>query len=186
MEFVASGDLIVLLSGEFGRFDAAGRWIGSTPLPVATLVFGFDVDRDQCTVVFAGLDKLGITNVCSDNPAAELLPIFGNVYDVRFLPNGNILAAAAGAVFELDRRGTVVRRFLTANEDSGELAVDPDGTSFRTTASNRLFRFNLTTGDEIGQPAPLRNSTYGARSMAIRGEWRAAMHPATRRRSLLR
>jgi hypothetical protein len=186
MEFIAPGDLIVLLSGALGRFDANGRWIGSTPLPVATLVSGFDVDRDQCTVVFAGLDKLGITNICSESRAAELLPIFGNVYDVRFLPNGNILAAADGAVFELDRRGTVLRRFLTSNEDSGEVALDPDGTSFRTTANNRLFRFDLITGNQIGQPAPLRNCVYGARSIAIQGEWRAAMHPATRRRSALR
>jgi hypothetical protein len=52
MQFIATGDLIVLLSRVLGRFDADGRWIGSTPLPAATLVFGFDVDRDQAASDF--------------------------------------------------------------------------------------------------------------------------------------
>lgn len=185
MQFVATGDLIVLRSGVLSRFDADGRWIKSVPLPVATLVAGFDVDRDQCTVAFAGLDKLGITNLCSDGPAAELLPVFGNFFDVRFLPNENILVASRGVLLEVDRHGRALRRFLTYEEDYGELALDPDGTSFRTTANNRLFRFDLITGNPIGQPAPLRNAAHGARSMAIRGEWRAAMHPAPHRRSVL-
>jgi hypothetical protein len=104
---------------------------------------------------------------------------------VRFLPNGNILAASRGVVYELDRRGRALRSFITAEEDFGEVALDPDGTSFRTTANNRLFRFDLITGNPIGQPTLLRNCAYGARSMAIRGEWRAAMHAVPHRRSVL-
>jgi hypothetical protein len=185
MQFVASGDLIVLQSGVLTRLDGDGRGIGSTPLPVATLVLGFDIDRDQCTVVFAGLDKLGITNICSDGAATELLPVFGDFFDVRFLPNGNILGASRVVVREIDRHGRTLRGFITSEQDYGEVALDPDGTSFRTTANNRLFRFDLVTGNSIGQPAQLRNCACGARSMAIRGEWRAAMHPAPHRRSVL-
>src|SRR5205814_595151 len=97
MQFIASGDLVVLSSGMLGRIDARGRMVDTTPLPVETLFYGFDVDADQCTVVFAGLDKLGLTNICAD-VRSDFLTVPGNFFDVRFLPNGNILAASRGAV----------------------------------------------------------------------------------------
>jgi hypothetical protein len=185
MQFIASGDLVVLLSGMLGRIDASGRMVDTAPLPIETLVYGFDVDADQCTVVFAGLDKLGLTNICADVPP-DFLAVPSNFFDARFLPDGNILAASRGAVVEIDRHATVVRTFITSESDYGFLAIDPDGTSFRTTANNRQFRFDLITGKALGPPAWLRNAVYGSRSMAIRGEWRAALHVPTGRRSMRR
>ena len=99
---------------------------------------------------------------------------------MRFLPNGNILAGSRGAIYEIDRRGATVRRFATSEQGYGEVVLDPDGASFWTSSGNRLFRFDLATGNLIAGPVWLRNA-YGARSMAVRGEWRAAMNPARRR-----
>ena len=184
MEILPSGDMIVLLSGVLGRLDADGRWIESTPLPIATLFNGFDVDRDQCTIAYAALDKIGLVNICSGAEPVTLSTA-GNFFDVRFLPNGNLLLASRGVVYEIDRRGMLLRSFTTSESDYGLLAIDPDGMSFRTTAGNRLFRFDLITGNQIAQPVQLRNAAYGAVSMAIRGEWRAAWNPAPHRRSVL-
>ena len=158
---------------------------GEHTFAVETLFDGFDVDADQCTVLFAGLDKLGLTNMCAD-VRPDFLAVPGNFFDARFLPNGNILAASRGVVLEVDRRGAAVRSFITSQSDYGLLAIDPDGTSFRTTANNRQFRFDLNTGNPLAPPAWLRNAVYGTRSMAIRGEWRAALHTKIGRRSMRR
>jgi len=182
MQFVASGELIVAFSVVFARFDANGGLIQTTALPERTL-FGFDVDRDQCTVIFSSVHVLVATNICT---AGHDVRLPGDFSGVRFLPNGNILASSRGVVYELDRRGAIVRRFITSYIDSGEVAVDPDEKSFWATSGNRLFRFDLTTGNVIAGPVWLRTAAYGARSMAIRGEWRAAMHPVSRRRSVTR
>src|SRR5205807_5663924 len=120
--------------------------VNATPLPVDTLFYGLDVDAGQCTVIFAGLDTLGLASICAD-VRPQFLAVPGNFFDVRFLPNSNILAASRGAVVEVDRNGTVLRSFITSESDYGFLAIDPDGTSFRTTANNRQFRFDLITGN---------------------------------------
>jgi hypothetical protein len=184
MQFIVSGDLIVEFSAAFGRLDANGRLIRTIALPTGAFVFGFDVDRDQCTVVFSTLRTLETMNICSADPKTTVLPLLppSDFFGVRFLPNGNILAGSRGLVYELDRRGAVVRRFVTWYQDFGEVAIDPDEKSFWTTAGNRLLRVDLITGAVAGSIS-LRNAAYGARSMAVRGEWRAAMNPLPRRRS---
>jgi len=180
MQFIASGELIVAFSAAFARFDANGGLIQTIALPEGTLLFGFDVDRDQCTVIFSSVHVLVATNICT---AGHDVRLPGDFSGVRFLPNGNILASSRGVVYELDRRGAIVRRFTTSYIDSGEVAVDPDEKSFWATSGNRLFRFDLTTGNVIAGPVWLRTAAGGARSMAVRGEWRAALNPIPRRRS---
>lgn len=184
MQFIASGDLIVQFSAAFGRLDANGRLVQTIAVPSGTFFVGFDVDRDQCTVVFSRYPTLETMNICSADPKPTILPLLppADFFGVRFLPNGNILAGSRGLVYELDRRGAVVRRFVTWYQDFGEVAIDPDEKSFWTTAGNRLLRIDMSTGTIAGS-IWLRNAAYGARSMAIRGEWRAAMNPLPRRRS---
>jgi hypothetical protein len=184
MQFVASGDLVVAYaSGAFGRFDAQGRLMRIIRAPEAAIAFDFDVDGDQCTIVFSNLRMVAMINICSEEPVSSPLPRrpAADFFGVRFLPNGDILAGSRGAIYELDRRGATVRRFVTSEQDYGEVVLDPDGASFWTSSGNRLFRFDLITGNLIAGPVWLRNAAYGARSMAVRGEWRAAMNPARRR-----
>jgi len=184
MQFVASGDLVAAYaSGSFGRFDAQGRLIRVIRAPEAAGAFGFDVDSDQCTIVYSNLHLLAMINICSAEPLSIPLPLrpAADFFGVRFLPNGNILAGSRGAIYEIDRRGAFVRRFTTSERGYGEVVLDPDGVSFWTSSDNRLFRFDLTTGNLIAGPVWLRNAAYGARSMAVRGEWRLAMYPARRR-----
>ena len=179
MQFIASGELIVAFSAVFARFDANGGLIQTIALPERAL-FGFDIDRDQCTVIYSSAHVLVVTNICT---AGHDVRLPGDFSGVRFLPNGNILASSRGVVVQLDRRGAIVRRFITSYIDSGEVAIDPDEKSFWATSGNRLFRFDLTTGNVIAGPVWLRTAAGGARSMAVRGEWRAALNPIPRRRS---
>ena len=194
MTFLANGDLAAAfgVSGSpdsprayFARLDTNGRMIKTVDLP-DFIIFGFDVDRDGCTVVFTGVRTLAVANLCSADIPVKSLPQTPNVgfSGVRFLPNGNLLASSPGAVYELSRNGVVLRRFVTSDDGLGEIVIDPDGTSFWATCGNRLFRFDLTTGNVIAGPVWLHNAAYGARSMAVRGEWRAALHPRPRRRSV--
>ena len=179
MQFIASGELIVAFSAVFARFDANVGLIQTIALPERAL-FGFDIDRDQCTVIFSSAHVLVVTNICT---AGHDVRLPGDFSGVRFLPNGNILASSRGVVYELDRRGAILRRFITSYINSGEVAIDPDEKSFWATSGNRLFRFDLTTGNVIAGPVWLRTAAGGARSMAVRGEWRAALNPIPRRRS---
>jgi hypothetical protein len=159
MQFVANGDLIVLLSGVLGRIDANSRWIESVPLPAATFIFGFDVDRDQCTVALAAQDRVIVMSLCGQT---EPKTIPGRALDVRYLPNGEILAF------------------------DGNIAIAPDATAFIGVTQNSATRYDLATRQPLAGPMMLRNAVYGARSIAIRGEWRAALNPAIRRRSPVR
>ena len=156
MQFVANGDLIVLLSGVLGRIDANGHWIDSVPLPDATFIFGFDVDRDQCTVALAALDRVIVMSLCT---GTQLETIPGRAIDVRFLPGGDILAF------------------------NGNIALSPDGTEFVGVTENSIARYDVATRRQLAGPVPLRNAAYGVRSIAIRGEWRAALNLPVRWRS---
>ena len=196
MTFLANGDLAAAFSvsgspdsprAYFARLDTNGRMIKTVDLP-DFIIFGFDVDRDGCTVVFTGLRTLAVANLCSADMPVKPLPQTPNVgfSGVRFLPSGNLLVSSPGAVYELSRNGVVLRRFVTSDDGLGEIVIDPDGMSFWASCGNRLFRFDLTTGNVIAGPVWLHNAVYGARSMAVRGEWRAALHPKPRRRSVRR
>ena len=156
MQFVANGDLIVLLSGVLGRIDANGRWIESVPLPDATFIFGFDVDRDQCTVALAALDRVIVMSLCT---GLQIKTIPERAIDVRFLPSGEVLAF------------------------NGNIAITPDAASFVGAMQNSVARYDLVTRQPLAGPAPLRNAVYGVRSIAIRGEWRAAINLPIRWRS---
>ena len=156
MQFVANGDLIVLLSGVLGRIDANGRWIESVPLPDATFIFGFDVGRDQCTVALAALDRVIVTSLCT---GLQSKTIPERASDVRFLPNGEILAF------------------------NGYIALSPDATAFVAVTENSVSRYDLATRQQLAGPVMLRNAVYGVRSIAIRGEWRAALNLPIRWRS---
>jgi len=156
MQFVANGDLIVLLSGVLGRMDADGRWIESVPLPDATFIFGFDVDRDQCTVALAALDRVIVMNLCTGSQL-KVIPL--RAIDVRFLPSGEVLAF------------------------NGSLALTPDGTAFVGVTDNSVAKYDVASREQLAGPAPLRNAVYGVRSIAIRGEWRAALNLPVRWRS---
>lgn len=156
MQFVASGDLIVLLSGVLGRMDANGHWIESVPLPDATFIFGFDVARDQCTVALAAQDRVIVMSLCT---GLQLKTIPGRALDVRFLPNGEVLAF------------------------DGNIAITPDATAFVGVTQNSISSYDLVTRQPLAGPVPLRNAVYGVRSIAIRGEWRAALNLPIRWRS---
>ena len=78
--------------------------------------------------------------------------------DVRFLPNGEILAF------------------------DGNIAITPDGTAFVGVTENTLARYDIATRQVLAGPEPLRNAAYGAQSIVIRGEWRAALQAPTGRR----
>ena len=159
MQFVANGDLVVLLSGVLGRIDSDGRWIESVPLPAATFIAGFDVDRDQCTTALAALDRIMVMSLCS---GLQLKTIPRRAADVRFLPNGEILAF------------------------DGNIAITPDAAAFVGVTQNSVARYDLATRQQVAGPAPLRNAVYGVRSIAIRGEWRAAINLPIRWRPLVR
>ncbi len=193
--FTATGDVLVAFNVtgfptapriDFARLDANGRMIENIDLPEVIGVFGFDVDHDGCTVVFSGPRMLAMTNLCSSSREVKPLPRrpSGDFFGVRFLPSGNILVGSRGVVYELERDGATVRVFTTDAENFGHVVIDPDGSSFWTTSNNRVFRFSLATGSLLAGPVWLRNAAYGARSMAVRGEWRAAMHPIPRRRAV--
>jgi len=156
MQFVANGDLIVLLSGVLGRIDPNGRWIGSVPLPDATFIFGFDVDQDQCTVALAALDRVIVISLCT---GLQLKTIPERALDVRFLPDGEILTF------------------------DGNIALTPDGTAFVGVTQNSVSKYDVATRQQLAGPAPLPGAVYGVRSIVIRGEWRAALNLPVRLRS---
>jgi hypothetical protein len=185
--FTLTGDLMVTFrEGYLLRMDANGRLIERIDLPV-TDIYDFDIDRDGCTALFATLQGLSTVDLCSARQEVKqrLVAPAGAVTGVRFLPDGSMLAASRGAVYQLNRNGMLIRKFMTYPGFFGYVVLDPDGDSFWTNADFKLIRFSLLTGKAIAGPVQIRSGIH-VRSMAVRGEWRASLHPLPRRRAVTR
>ncbi len=174
---MASGDLIVHSRSKLIRMDSRGS-------PRTSIEFDgtdFDVDRDQCAVLFSQSDRLGTFNMCEGSPSIRLLPLRppGEFFGVRFLPDETILAASRDVIFQLERDGSVIRRFQPNFAGPLSVFLDPTGSSFIAASlhdGKQLLRF-----DSDGLHSATIHDGLSISSVAIRGEWRAALNPLPRR-----
>lgn len=135
-----------------------------------------DLAADQCTLYLAvyGSTRIGRFDVCTGTPLSDLTSSFpdSSVTTIRILPDGSILVAARLAIYRIDGSGSILQTYSLANREYwAGLAVDPGGTSFRSSTYAVLTQFSLA-----GETLRTLNSGP-ITSLAIVGEPRVGTLP---------
>lgn len=164
-------------------YTAQGTRLAGFDLPGT--VSSIDLAADQCTLYFTASvlpvslgSAVERVNLCAQGP---VVPVFLRTYagptenlpwDLRVLPNGQILVARLAGVDILDPAGNVVRSFITP---AFELAIAPDGRSFyAAVGAAPIQRVDLETGTVL-QTFPTGIGVFG---IAVVGDPRAAFADA--------
>ena len=131
--------------------------------PLQTELYGddwIDLSSDQCTLYYTteGTDILRY-NKCTNTqlPNLNQVPFSGPAaYEVRILPDGDVLVADSTAVLLLDQNGNVIQTYSCSSLPGcqGQLfaiSVDPSGTSFWTgdSYSGNIWQIDLATGNVL-------------------------------------
>jgi hypothetical protein len=111
-----------------------------------------ELSSDQCTMLYTNESPIvRRIDVCTNTQLPNLTTIAGatNLFAMRFLPTGEILAAGGNGVYKLSATGTVLQTWPRAN--AGDLLfalnLDPDGASFWTGSitNGNVYKYNRTT-----------------------------------------
>ena len=156
------------------------------PAPERRGVDWADLAPDQCTLLYTSEGKLVKRfNVCSNAqlPDFATLPIAGNnttspttsAYGLRILPGGDVLVAAASAVYRLSPAGAVVRTYaIPRTSQLLTVNLDPDLATFWVgdLPTGRVSRVDLATGAVVSVLET--NPVLGLGGVAVVGEVVAA------------
>ncbi len=141
------------------EFNSSGQRLADIG-PVATEETGddwIDLASDECTFYYTteGADILRY-NKCTNTqlPDFNQAPLPGaNAYELRILPNGDVLVADSDRDLLLDSNGNVIQTYSCGSlpgcaQGLFALVVDPSGTSFWTgdAYSGDIWQVNIATG----------------------------------------
>jgi len=111
-----------------------------------------ELSSDQCTMLYTNEQPIvRRVNVCTNTQLPDLTTITGasNLYAMRFLPTGEILAAGGNGVYKLSATGTVLQTWPRANpgDQLFALNLDPDGASFWTgsISNGNVYKYSLAS-----------------------------------------
>jgi hypothetical protein len=164
LSFDSSGDLYVgqQTTPYVAEFNSSGTRLPDIG-PMATELYGvdwIDLASDECTLYYTteGTDILRY-NACTNTqlPNFNLTPLIGsNAYELRILPNGEVLVADSDAVLLLDSSGNLIQTYACSSLPgcAGQLFavnLDPDGTTFWTgdSYSGDIWQVNIATGQVV-------------------------------------
>ena len=163
-EFSPSGESLTDI-GPLATENAGDDWIDLAP--------------DQCTFYYTseGTDILRYDK-CTDaqlsNFNVDPFPDEGSAYELRILPDGDVLVADTYQDYLLDSEGNVIQTYSCSSLPGceGELfsiAIDPSGTSFWTgdAISGNVWQIGLSSGDVIKRIDTTSGSLYG---LSVDGE----------------
>src|SRR5437016_4258476 len=111
-----------------------------------------ELSSDQCTMLYTNESPIVRRhNVCTNTALPDLTTIAGatNLFAMRFLPSGEILAAGGNGVYKLSATGTVLLTWPRPN--GGDLIfalnLDPDNVSFWTGSLTTfsVYKYNRAT-----------------------------------------
>jgi hypothetical protein len=148
-------------TGDILKLNLSGTQLANYDTPRSDWI---DLASDQCTMFYSDEGpSIHRFNVCTNTA----LPNFTNAgpafYALRILPNGDVLAAAAGSVKRFNSAGTEITPAYTASGESTFFALnlDPDGTHFWSggIGTGIIYKFNLTP---VGPPVLTFSSQIGA------------------------
>ena len=159
--FDSSGNLYVgqVRSPYIAEFSPSGQRLPDIG-PLQTELYGddwIDLSSDQCTFYYTS-ERSDIMryNKCTNTqlPDFNQVPLTGSAaYELRILPNGDVLVADSSQVVELDSSGNVINTYQCSNLPGCQgqlygLALDPNGTSFWTgdAFSGLIWQVNIATG----------------------------------------
>ncbi len=162
--FDSSGNLYVgqQTTPYVAEFSPTGQRLADIG-PLQTELYGddwIDLSSDQCTLYYTteGTDILRY-NKCTNTqlPNFNQVPFGGPAaYEVRILPDGDVLVADSTAVLLLDQNGNVIQTYSCSSLPGcqGQLfaiSVDPSGTSFWTgdSYSGNIWQIDLATGNVL-------------------------------------
>lgn len=166
------------------QFDASGHRLADIG-PLATQRVGddwIDLASDQCTFYYTteGTDILRY-NKCTNTQLSNFNQTTftgANAFEMRILPNGNVLVADSDADLLLDPSGNIIKTFSCTSLPGcgGQLfsvAIDPSAKSFWTgdTFSGDAWQVNLSSGTvmqtiDMGTAFLLGLSVHGQPSAA--------------------
>ncbi len=159
--FDSSGNLYVgqVRSPYIAEFSPSGQRLPDIG-PLQTELYGddwIDLSSDQCTFYYTS-ERSDIMryNKCTNTqlPDFNQVPLTGSAaYELRILPNGDVLVADSSQVVELDSNGNVINTYQCSNLPGCQgqlygLALDPNGTSFWTgdAFSGLIWQVDIATG----------------------------------------
>ena len=151
-------------SGSILKFDSSGNLITTYSVPndpnTGDPIDHIALANDQCTLRYTtGGDSIHQFDVCTGSQLSDLVqsladPFGGTevLYDIRQLPNGNLLVASWDDAFLLNSSGSVLNQYAINDgpyyASLGSVFPDPDGHTFWVADSNsgNIFRINMQTG----------------------------------------
>lgn len=207
----APGEIVPMRSGDFlvaetrtvhtkphiVQIDAAGRVVRESSLNDVPNDFSMgwlgvahmELLADQCTVIWntgdGGIPRLGDEacrlrrfDVCRGTPLPDLfkLPSDTEPGSIRQLPGGDLLIAAGNNVRRYDLDGTLRATYAVP---ARVLALTPDASGFWASTDHEVQRIDFAAPALIA--ARFTTANRGGLSMAVVGEWRAAMQFPRRR-----
>lgn len=120
--------------------------------PTATATDWIELAANQCTMLYTNESPtVRRHDVCTNTAMADLTTIVGasNLFAMRFLTTGEIMAAGGNGVYKLSATGTVIQSY--PKPAGGDLIfalnLDPDGVSFWTGSitTGAVYKYNIAT-----------------------------------------
>jgi len=183
LAFDSSGNLYVGQQGTdyVAEFNASGvRQSDIGPMDVENAGTDWiDLAPDECTLYYTseGTDIMRYdkcTNTQLSNFNVDPFSMDDDAFELRILPNGDVLVADSDRDLLLNSSGDVIHTYLCSDLPDCEgslysLALDPDGTSFWTGDSNSgyIWRIDISTGDVLQTIDTESGALYG---LTINGE----------------
>lgn len=139
--------------GDVRKFNAAG-----TPLAQFDVAIGprgsdwIDLAADQATLFYTSEGRvIHRFDVSADTQLSDFATLdqSGELFALRLLTDGGVLAADSDNIVRLDATGSVVQEYDIDDENGWfALNLDPDGTSFWSADINdgSIHKFNIATG----------------------------------------
>jgi hypothetical protein len=155
--------------------------VAVTQLPqFSNYVMSIDVAGDRCTMFYTTGASVERFDRCRNQPLSTFARVAASA--VRVLPDGGVLVASGRDLLRYDAAGNVVARFtLTSETESiGAISLDTNPslvwivTTYNcNTGPSRVMQVSVDTGAVTA--GPQRASRSGGFTIAVHGEWRAAV-----------
>lgn len=167
-------------SGEYRMltYAATGHLLSNIPVPIPQdEIDAVELASDQCTLYYGYFNKIERVDICT----GAVLPDFardlpGYAYDLRILPNGDVLAVSASRLVRFNSNGAIVRQY-EAVTDAQSIALDPDP-NYIWIGTRELQRMHLASGEIVERIAAFNSLPVW--SISVIGEPRAARMPVRR------
>jgi len=182
LDFDSSGNLYVgqQATPYIAEFSSSGARLSDIG-PVDTQRTGDDwiaLSSDQCTFYYTTEgNEIFRYNKCSSTqePDFNSDPLAGsNAFELRILPDGDVLVADSDRIVLLDSSGSVIRTYMCSDipDCGGQIfgvALDPDGTDFWAADdfSGNIWEIDIATGSVLQE---INASTAYLYALSVKGE----------------